>query len=78
MIDYFKEAEKLLTELPMLRTSIQNLRERKTALAGIVSEPQRTTKRSRASLNKSEEMWIDYQQISKQIEYTRLTVGHIE
>lgn len=79
MIDYFKEAEKLLTELPMLKVAIQNLQDRKTSLAGIVSDPPpRTSKKNRAAFNKSEEMWLDYQQISKQIEYTRLIIGHIE
>ncbi len=79
MIDYFKEAEKTLTELPTLKTSIQNLQDRKTSLAGIATEPPpRTSKKNRAALGKSEEMWIDYQQIAKQIEYTQLTIGHIE
>lgn len=80
MIDYFKETEKLLTELPMLKLSIQNLQDRKMSLAGTISAPQppRTSKPSRAALSKSEEMWIDYQQISKQIGYTRIIVEHVE
>lgn len=79
MIDYFKEAEKTLTELPMLKTSIKNLQERKTALSGVAAEPQpRTGKTHRAELTKSEEIWIDYRQTEKQIGYTRIVIDHIE
>lgn len=79
MIDYFKEAEKILTELPMLKTSIENLQKRKTSLSGIAAEPQpRTGKAQRAELTKSEEIWLDYRQTEKQIGYTRIVIDHIE
>ena len=79
MIDYFKEAEKILTELPMLKASVENLQKRKTSLSGIAAEPPpRTGKTHRAELTKSEEIWLDYRQTEKQIGYTRIVIDHIE
>lgn len=79
MIDYFKESEKLLTELPMLKASVENLQKRKISLSGIAAEPpQRLNKTHRAELTKSEEIWLDYRQTEKQIGYTRIIIEHIE
>ena len=79
MIDYFKEAEKILTDLPMLKASVENLQKRKTSLSGIAAEPPpRTGKTHRAELTKSEEIWLDYRQTEKQIGYTRIVIEHIE
>lgn len=79
MIDYFKEAEKILTELPMLKASVENLQKRKTSLSGIAAEPPlRTGKTHRAELTKSEEIWLDYRQTEKQIGYTRIVIDHVE
>jgi len=81
MIDYFKEAEKLMLEYPTLQLSIQNLKERKAALEKIVPARQpRTEKKKRqlAQLSKAEEIWLDRQQVDKQIKHTSAVVKHIE
>lgn len=79
MIDYFKEAEKLLIELPTLKKSISNLQDRKCMLARYAVEPPlQGGKKQRAALNDSESMWLEYKQTLKQIEYTHGLINHIE
>lgn len=79
MIDYFKEAEKMLIELPTLKKSICNLQDRKSMLAKYAIEPPaQGGKKQRAELSNSESIWLEYKQTLKQIEYTHGLINHIE
>ena len=79
MIDYFKEAEKVLTELPTLRKSINNLQDRKTMLAKYAAEPPvQDSKKQRGAFSKAESLWLEYKQTLDDIDYTHKLINHIE
>jgi ArpU family phage transcriptional regulator len=79
MIDYFKEAEKVLTELPTLKKSVNNLQERKTMLAKYAAEPPaQDSKKRRGAFSKAESLWLEYKQTLDDIDYTYKLITHIE
>jgi ArpU family phage transcriptional regulator len=79
MIDYYKEAEKVLTELPALKKSIGNLQERKVMLAKYAAEPPtQDKKKQRGAFSKAESLWIEYRQTLDDIDYTQKLISHIE
>lgn len=79
MIDYFKESEKLLTELPFLKQAVENLHTRKAALSKIAAEPQQTgSRKHKGAFDDNEQIWLDCRLTEKQIKNTSIIIDAIE
>lgn len=78
MIDFFKESEKLLTELPTLRRAVDNLIARKSDLAKMAKEKPAENKRKNAALDTNEKIYLEHCLTGRQIGFTKATIAGIE
>lgn len=78
MIDFFKESEKLLTELPTLRRAVDNLIARKSDLAKMAKEKPAENKRKNATLDTNEKIYLEHCLTGRQIGFTKSTIAAIE
>jgi hypothetical protein len=78
VIDFFKESEKLLTELPTLRRAVDNLIARKSDLAKMAKGKPAENKRKNAALDTNEKIYLEHCLTGRQIGFTKTTIAGIE